>query len=218
MRKITSFLMLLLMFAVSLGVNAQYKVVYSSSDPEAGAFYREVGGEWTKITSGFTKRWVSYGKPRVLITMAYNNMNAADFSFWSGSSKSDYTVTMDDIEYVMTKLTIRWSNNKTDGTGNQTIIMADGTEDTAEGTEVAEVSSDFSDEPTRTTTFGMGSSPNTGAKILAFEIEYIDNPTYGFDLLNDVLQKYEFDAAKFPVGDDPGFFPEEKVANVEELF
>lgn len=220
MRKITSFLALVLMFVCTLEISA-YKVVYSSSDPEAGAFYRQapdVPGGWAQVTSGFTKRWVSYGTPRVIISMAYNNMNAADFSFWSGSSKSDYTVTMDDINYVITKLTIRWKNRNTDGSHDQTIIMADGNEATAVGTGDAEVSSDFTAEPVRTTSFGMGSSANTGAMILAFELEYIDNPTYGFDLLQDVLQRYAFDAANFPIGDEPGFFPEDKVGNVESLY
>ena len=220
MRKITSLLVLLLMFVFSFEASA-YKVVYSSSDPDAGAFYREasdVEGGWGIVTSGFTKRWVSYGTPRIIISMKYNNMRAQDFTFWSGSSKSDYTVRIDNLEYVMTKLTIRWSNLNTDGSHDQTIIMADGSENTAVGTGEAEVSADFSDEPARETTFGMGSSANTGAKILAFEIEYIDNELGGRDLLEYVLQQYEFDPAKFPIGDDPGFFPEEKVSTAEELF
>lgn len=224
MRKITSLIASLLMI-FTLGANAQevYTVTYSSNDPEAGSFWRETGGVWSKVTSGFAKRWQSNSDPIVTITATANNYNPADFSFWRGSNRQPNTVTID-TKYRVVRFSITFHNRNTSGGSDsygphdQTLIVGTDTV-TAHGTETATVSGDFTEEPTASFVFEFADRcANTGAMIDAFVIEYIDNPNLGRDFLTETLANYPFDEAKYPAGDKPGQYPQEMVDAVVDAF
>lgn len=222
MKKITRLFSMLLLMLVATGVYAQEEmtVTYSSNDPTAGAFYRQatdVEGGWAKVTSGFTKRWESYGTPSVVISMQYNNMDAATFSFYSGSSQSPYVLEIE-TQYLITGLEIQFQNkiqNNGQRGGNQT-ITCEGVSATAEGDQGALLSV-LGLGGVSTVSFEVSGS-NTGATIDAFIIHYIENPEKGMAYIDNIISNNPFDASQYPIGTTGGYYPEELVVAAEGAY
>ena len=220
MKKITRLFSMLLLMLVATGAYAQEEmtVTYSSSDPTAGAFYREaadVEGGWAKVTSGFTKRWESYGTPSVVISMTANNMDAATFSFYSGIVVTPYTLTIE-TQYLITGLEIKFENkiqNSGQRGGDQT-ITCEGVAVTAEGDQEAHLQV-LDLGGVSSVSFDVTGS-NTGATINAFIIHYIENPEKGMAYIDDIINNYPFDASQYPIGTAGGYYPETLVQAAEE--
>ena len=219
MKKITRLFSMLLLMLVAMGAYAQEEmtVTYSSNDPTAGAFYRQsndVEGGWAKVTSGFTKRWESYGTPSVVISMQYNNMDAATFSFYSGSSQSPYVLSIE-TEYLITGLEIKFVNKNQDGSHNQTITCEEQSATSEGGTEAHLSVLDL--EGVSTLSFEI-TGTNTGATINAFIIHYIENPEKGMAYIDDIVSNNPFDASQYPIGTGGGYYPETLVNAAETAY
>lgn len=223
MKKITRLFSMLLLMLVAVGAYAQEEmtVTYSSDDPTAGAFYRQandVEGGWAKVTSGFTKRWESYGTPSVVISMSANNMDAATFSFYSGIVNSPYTVEIE-TEYLITGLEIKFENkiqNNGQRGGDQTITIDGGEAVTAVGD--AEAHAQALDLGGVSSISFTITGSNTGATINAFIIHYMENPEKGMAYIDDIINKNPFDASQYPVGTAGGYYPETLVQAAEDAY
>ena len=220
MKKITRLFSMLLLMLVATGAYAQQEmtVTYSSSDPTAGAFYRETTTEgWQKVTSGFTKRWASYGTPSVVISMTANNMDAATFSFYSGLVVTPYTLSIE-TEYLITGLEIKFENkiqNNGQRGGDQT-MTCEGVSVTAEGDQEAHLQV-LDLGGVSSVSFDVTGS-NTGATINAFIIHYIENPEKGMAYIDNIINNNPFDASQYPVGTAGGYYPETLVMAAEEAY
>ena len=184
MKRITNFLMLLLLAMCGIGASAQTTVTLDGTSTSSGTYYRN-GEAQTGVT--WCAKWVSSGlTPEITLSVGANNMHSYQsdgFRLWrGGSSPMNYTLSLS-YGYVIKAIELQFYNLS----ATNVTLSCNGTSATATSTSASDaVTLAVSDINSQSVVIALTASGNVGCVVPVFKVTYdaADVPPLLSDLAN----------------------------------